>query len=151
MPRSMTHDDLRAAVGTEVAVSDWYPVTQSRIDDFAEAIEDRQWIHVDPARAERDSDFGSTIAHGFLTLSLLSRLFERAVRFEAVRMGINYGFNRVRFTGPVPAGSKIRGRFTLAALGELDDGVQLTWNVVVEREGVAKPVLVAEWLTRSHR
>ena len=141
---------LREHVGREVAVSDWLEVTQERINLFAEATEDRQWIHTDPERASRESPFGQTIAHGFLTLSLLSELGRMAMSVGGVRMGINYGLNRVRFVAPVPAGSRIRGRFKLAALEETKGGVQATWEVTVEREGGNKPSCVAEWLVRYH-
>ena len=113
---------LRDHVGREVAISDWLAVSQDRIDQFAEATEDRQWIHVDPERAARESPFKETIAHGFLTLSLLSELGKRAMSVGGVRMGLNYGLNRVRFVSPVPAGSRIRGRFTLATVKEIDGG-----------------------------
>jgi len=141
---------LKERVGQEVAVTDWLTVSQSRIDSFAEASGDDQWIHVDRERSARESPYGTTVAHGFLTLSLLSRLLRDAIEFRGARLGINYGLNRVRFTGPVPAGSRVRARFRLAALEEIDRGVQITWNVTVEREGEAKPVLVAEWITRRH-
>jgi len=136
--------------GKEVAVSDWLEVSQERIDQFAEASEDRQWIHLDRERAARESPFKTTIAHGFLTLSLLSALARLALSVGGVRMGINYGLNRVRFVSPVPAGARIRGRFTLASLEEIKGGVQLTWNVTVEREGSDKPCCVAEWLVRYY-
>src|SRR2546426_12103069 len=136
---------LREHVGQEVAVSDWLEVSQERINQFAEATEDRQWIHTDPERAARESPFKETIAHGFLTLSLLSELGKRAMSVGGVRMGINYGLNRVRFVRPVPAGSRIRGRFTLVALEEIKDGGQAPWAVTVERDGGAKPCCVAEW------
>ncbi len=141
---------LKDLVGTEVAVSDWFTLTQARIREFAEATDDHQWIHVDEARAARESPFGTTIAHGFLTLSLLPHLMHQAIEVQGVRMGVNYGLNRVRFTGPVPAGSRVRARFRLAACDDVAQGVQTTWEVTVEREGEAKPVLVAEWLTRRH-
>ena len=137
-------------VGREVAVSVWLEVSQARIDRFAEATEDRQWIHTEPERAARESPFGGTIAHGFLTLSLLSELGWTAMKVNGVRMGINYGLNRVRFVSPVPAGSRIRGRFTLAALEEFRGGAQATWGVTVEREGGDKPCCVAEWLVRYY-
>jgi len=137
-------------VGREVAVSDWLEVTQERINQFAESTEDRQWIHVDPDRAARESPFKETIAHGFLTLSLLSQLGKRAMSVGGVRMGINYGLNRVRFVSPVPAGARIRGRFILAAVEEIKGGVQATWSVTVEREGSEKPSCVAEWLVRYY-
>ena len=137
-------------VGREVALSEWVEVSQERIDAFAEATEDRQWIHTEPERAARESPFRGTIAHGFLTLSLLSEMGRTALKVGGVRMGINYGLNRVRFVAPVPAGSRIRGRFTLAALEEMRGGAQATWEVSVEREGGDKPCCVAEWLVRYY-
>jgi len=141
---------LRDHVGREVAVSDWLEVSQERINQFAESTEDRQWIHVDPERGARESPFKETIAHGFLTLSLLSELGKRAMSVGNVRMGINYGLNRVRFVSPVPAGSRIHGRFTLTKVEEIKGGVQATWSVTVEREGSEKPSCVAEWLVRYY-
>ncbi len=141
--------DLEHRVGEEVGVSPWVEVSQERIDTFARAIEDFQWIHVDPARA-RGSPFGGTVAHGFLTLSLLSHLSERTFSFADRRMGVNYGLNRVRFTSPLPSGSRVRARFTLQKYEPIEGGVQVTWNTVVEREGADKPVLVAEWLGRHY-
>jgi acyl dehydratase len=143
-------NELKTRVGQEVAASDWFEVTQGRINQFAEATEDRQWIHTDPGRAARESPFRGTIAHGFLTLSLLSELLKRAVSVGGVRMGVNYGLNRVRFVRPVPAGARIRGRFTLAALEEVKGGVQATWSVTVELEGGDRPCCVAEWLVRYY-
>jgi acyl dehydratase len=142
--------DLRDRIGQEIVVSEWMEITQERIDGFADATEDHQWIHVDVERARRESPFQATIAHGFLTLSMLSRLLNSSIKFGTAKMGVNYGFNRLRFTGPVPAGSRVRGRFTLQALDEIEGGVQTTWGVVVEREGSDKPCLVAEWLTRRY-
>ena len=141
--------ELEARVGQEVGVSPWLEVSQERIDTFAKAIDDFQWIHVDPARAAQ-SPFGGTIAHGFLTLSLLSHLSERTFSFSDRRMGVNYGLNRVRFTAPLPAGSRVRARFTLQKFEKLEGGVQVTWNVVIEREGGERPVLVAEWIGRHY-
>jgi acyl dehydratase len=141
---------LRDHVGRDVAVSDWLEVSQERINQFAESTDDRQWIHVDAERAARESPFKETIAHGFLTLSLLSELGKRAMSVGGVRMGINYGLDRVRFVSPVPAGSRIRGRFTLSTLADISGGVQATWNVTVEREGGEKPCCVAEWLVRYY-
>jgi acyl dehydratase len=141
---------LRALVGQEVAVSDWLEVTQQRIDEFAQATGDFQWIHVDVERAERESDYGRTIAHGFLTLSLLPCFLLDAIEMRGVRMGVNYGLNRVRFTGPVPSGARVRAHFVLAVVEDIKGGVQMTWNVSVERVGAEKPVLVAEWLTRRY-
>jgi acyl dehydratase len=142
--------ELAPRVGQEVGVSPWVEITQERIDTFARAIEDFQWIHVDPERA-RAAPFGGTIAHGFLTLSLLSHLSEMTFGFADRRMGINYGLNRVRFTSPVPVGARVRARFTLQKLEPIEgEGVQVTWNVVVEIENAAKPALVAEWLGRHY-
>ena len=142
--------ELKTLVGQEVAAGDWFEVTQERINLFAEATEDRQWIHTDPGRAARESPFRATIAHGFLTLSLLSELMKRAVSVGGVRMGVNYGLNRVRFVRPVPAGARIRGRFSLAAVEEISGGLQATWGVTVEREGDDRPCCVAEWLVRYY-
>ena len=114
-----------------------------------DVVEDFQWIHVDTARA-KSSPFGGTIAHGFLTLSLLSHLSEMSFSFSDRRMGVNYGLNRVRFTSPVPSGARVRARFTLAKYEPLEGGVQVTWNTVVEIEGKEKPALVAEWLGRHY-
>ena len=141
---------LGELVGREVGASEWLEVSQERVNQFAEATEDRQWIHTEPERAARESPFGGTIAHGFLTLSLLSELGRTALSVGGVRMGINYGLNRVRFVSPVPAGSRIRGRFTLEALKEMSGGAEVTWKVTVEREGGDKPVCVAEWLVRYY-
>ena len=141
---------LAEFVGREVGTSDWLEVSQERINQFAEATEDRQWIHIDVERAARESPFKETIAHGFLSLSLLSVLGKGAMFVDGVRMGINYGLNRVRFVSPVPAGARIRGRFTLATLEEFKGGVQATWNVTVERDGGDKPCCVAEWLVRFY-
>ena len=142
--------ELGHRVGEEVAVSPWVEVSQERIDTFARAIDDPQWIHVDRSRAKH-SPFGTTIAHGFLTLSLLSHLSERTFSFADRRMGVNYGLNRVRFTAPVPSGSRVRARFTLNKFERLaDGGIQVTWNTVIEREGSDKPVLIAEWLGRHY-
>jgi acyl dehydratase len=141
--------DLEARVGDEIAVSPWVDMPQERIDLFARATEDFQWIHVDRERA-RQSDFGTTIAHGFLTLSMLPKLIESTFEFSDRKMGVNYGLNKVRFTSPVPAGAKIRGRFTLAKYEKLDGGVQTTWSVTVERQGGDKPAMVAETISRHY-
>jgi len=141
--------DLESRVGQEIAVSPWVEMPQERIDLFAKATEDFQWIHVDPARAKQ-SPYGSTIAHGFLTLSMLPKLIESTFEFSDRKMGVNYGLNKVRFTAPVPAGAKIRGRFTLAKFEKLEGGVQTTWSVTVEREGGDKPVMVAESISRHY-
>jgi acyl dehydratase len=141
---------LRDRLGEEIAVSDWIEVTQQRIDRFADATEDRQWIHTDPMRAAAESPFETTIAHGFLTLSLVSVLTRQALSFGNVRMAINYGVNRVRFVSPVPSGTRIRGRFTPIAVADADGAVQVTWNVTIEREHCDKPSLVAEWIVRYY-
>ncbi len=146
-----SQEQLRALVGEEVAVGDWFEVTQERINQFADATEDHQWIHSDTARAAAESPFGTTIAHGFLTLSLMSHLVARAaVLAMPTKMGINYGLNKVRFVSPVPSGARIRARLVLAALEDIPGGQQLAWNVTIEREGAAKPCLVAEWLVRRY-
>ena len=145
----LQREDLASRVGQEVAVSPWLEITQDRIDMFAKATDDFQWIHVDPERAKQ-SPFGGTVAHGFLTLSMLPRLFESAFEIAGRKMGVNYGLNKVRFTAPVPAGAKLRGRFTLAKLEPIDGGVQTTWSVVIERDGGDKPVMVAESIGRHY-
>lgn len=137
-------------VGTEMAVSDWVRIEQDRIDLFAEASGDRQWIHVDVDRASARSAFGGTIAHGFLTLSLLPLLFESTVTLPAGGMGVNYGLDKVRFTHPVRAGERVRARFTLVSCDDLDPGVHLKWTVCVEIENRDKPACVIEWLTRRY-
>ncbi|HEX5732589.1 MAG TPA: MaoC family dehydratase [Blastocatellia bacterium] len=145
-------EELKGLVGQEVASSDWLEVTQSRINDFADATEDHQWIHIDAARAATDSPFKTTIAHGFLTLSLLPHLAAQAFSVKGNwRMGINYGLNRLRFVSPVPVGSRVRARFTLQAVEDVQGGVQLTWAVTAEIEGSEKPSLVAEWLVRYYQ
>jgi acyl dehydratase len=140
-------DGLKEWIGKEVTVTDWVEVTQERIDEFAAATGDDQWIHVDRERAARESPYGTTVAHGFLTLSLLPFLL-REIEIRGARMGINYGLNRVRFTGPVPAGARVRARFRLDGVEPIEGGVQTTWGVTVECEGQNKPALVAEWITR---
>ena len=142
--------NLAGHVGREVAISDWIEIAQERIDLFADATGDRQWIHVDPARAASESPFQGTVAHGFLTLSLVSALARQALTIGRVQTAVNYGVNRVRFMSPVPAGSRIRGRFTLAAIGEAGGGIQATWSVTVEREHSDKPCCVAEWIVRYY-
>ena len=148
--RVNTPGDLRQYKSSEVAVSDWVEVTQEMIDGFAESTGDFQWIHVDIDRAESESVFGSTIAHGFLTLSLLSKFLNETIDLGRSKMGINYGLNRVRFTAPVRVDSRLRGRFYLEDVVDIPDGVQLVWTVTIEIEGESKPALVAEWLTRRY-
>jgi acyl dehydratase len=144
---SVSLRELETKVGEEVGVSPWVEISQERIDQFARATEDFQWIHVDPERAKH-SPFGGTIAHGYLTLSMLPKLSESTFEFSDRKMGVNYGLNRVRFTAPVPAGSRIRGRFTLAKYERIEGGVQVTMHVVFEREGGDKPVMIAEAIAR---
>jgi acyl dehydratase len=141
--------DLAALVGQEVGTSHWTTLTQERIDLFARATGDHQWIHVDPERAAR-GPFGTTIAHGFLTLSLIPELFEGSFAVDDVTMGVNYGLNRVRFTAPVPAGSRVRARFRLLEYKALDGGAQLTMEATLEREGGERPVCVAETVSRRY-
>jgi acyl dehydratase len=140
---------LQQRVGEELAVGDWVTVDQATIDKFAEATGDRQWIHVDAERAKQ-GPFGTTIAHGFLTLSLLPRLAESAITIDDVRMGVNYGLNRVRFPAPVPSGSRIRARMKLLAYDAIDGGAQLVMEVTMERDGGDKPVCVAETVSRRY-
>ena len=142
--------ELAACTGQEVAVSDWITITQQQVNLFAEATGDHQWIHVDVEKANA-GPFGGPIAHGFLTLSLLPRFFESSFEITGSRMGVNYGLNKVRFTAPVPVGSRLRARMKLLAAEAIaNDGVQMTWEVTVEREGSAKPVCVAESLVRRY-
>jgi acyl dehydratase len=141
---------LRDRIGQEIAVGEWFEITQERINRFAEATGDDQWIHVDPARAASESPFKTTIAHGFLTLSLMSTLIRDAIHFTGLRMAINYGLNRVRFVSPVPSGSRVRARIVAASLEEVTGGFQIVWNVTVEREHGSKPACVADWLVRYY-
>jgi acyl dehydratase len=141
---------LKNLIGEEVAVSDWVGITQERVQMFADATGDHQWIHLDAERSRRESPYGCTVAHGFLTLSLLPMLTHSALRLADVRMGVNYGLNKVRFPAPVPVGSRVRGRFILLSVENILDGAQLTWQVSVEREGADKPVCVAEWISRRY-
>ena len=152
MPRVIEGiEELKSLIGQEVSQSDWFEITQERINRFADATEDHQWIHVDTERAKTDSPFKTTIAHGFLTLSLLPHLTSEAVTVRGTfKMGINYGLNRLRFVSPVTVGSRIRARLTLAAVEDVAGGTQITWAVTVEAEGAAKPSLVAEWLVRYY-
>ena len=142
--------DLVACQGQDVATSDWVHMTQERVGRFADATSDHQWIHVDPDRA-RSGPFGTTIAHGFLTLSLIPHFLETALRVEGLRMVVNYGLNKVRFTAPVPVGSRIRAHLHLMAVQTLDpEGLQLSWRITMELEGASKPACVAEALVRYY-
>ena len=142
-------DQLTALVGQHVATTDWLTITQEQIQRFADATHDQQWIHVDVERA-RQGPFGAPIAHGFLTLSLLPKFFGEAVHVQQARMGVNYGLNKVRFPAPVPVGSRLRAHLTLAEATPIEGGLQIQWNVTVEREGSDKPVCVAESLARLY-
>lgn len=145
----VTFDELPSRVGTQLGVSPWIVVDQARIDAFAHATGDLQWIHVDAQRAAA-GPFGSTIAHGFLTLSLLPWMGERAFVIDGVGMSVNYGLNKVRFTAPVPVGSRLRGEFGLKACEAIEGGLQIVTEVLVHREGSDKPVCIAESLSRRY-
>jgi acyl dehydratase len=144
-----TLSSLRERVGHELAVGDWLTVDQATIDKFADATGDHQWIHIDKERAAK-GPFGTTVAHGYLTLSLLPKLAESALKVDDVRMGVNYGLNRVRFPAPVPSGSRIRARLKLLEYEPIDGGAQLVMQVTMEREGSDKPVCVAETVSRRY-
>ena len=153
MKTFQTLAELAACVGQEVATSDWLTITQNQVNLFAEATGDHQWIHVDPEKAAA-GPFGGPIAHGFLTLSMIPKFFESSLHIVGSRMGVNYGLNKVRFTSPVPVGSRLRARMTLLAsepiANDANNGVQMTWQVTIEREGSSKPVCVAESLVRRY-
>ena len=150
MKTFQTLAELAACVGQEVAVSDWLTVTQAQVNLFAEATGDHQWIHVNPEKAAA-GPFGAPIAHGFLTLSLIPKFFESSLDIVGSRMGVNYGLNKVRFTAPVPVGSRLRAHMLLLASEPIDNqGVQMTWKVTVELEGSDKPVCIAESLVRRY-
>ena len=152
MPITLNLDQLRALAGREAGTSDWLVIDQPMIDAFAQVSGDRQWIHTDPRRAKTESRFGRTIAHGFLTLSLLSRLSHEAIEVSGdFGMRINYGLNKLRFPSPVPEGSRIRARFAVQSVEDIEGGHQVIWLVTVELEGSQKPALVAEWVLRYYR
>ena len=143
-------NELKSLQDTEVAVSDWVEITQERIDLFADATNDHQWIHVDVERCRRESPFGGTIAHGYLTLSLLPGMIESAFKMMDAKMVLNYGMNKLRFPAPVPVDSRLRASFILLTVTDIEGGAQMAWEVKVEREGSAKPVCVAELLLRRY-
>lgn len=143
-------EELKKLIGQEVAVSEWIEITQERVNLFAEATGDHQWIHLDVERSRKESPYGTTIAHGFLTLSLLPMIMGMSVRMTDVKMGVNYGLNKVRFPAPVPVGSRVRGRMTLLSDEDITGGAQVTWTVTMEREGSDKPVCVAETISRRY-
>jgi acyl dehydratase len=142
-------DELRAATGEVLGPSDWIAVDQAQIDKFAEATGDHQWIHVDPQRAAA-GPFGTTIAHGFLTLSLMPVMLESLYKIEGVRMGVNYGLNKVRFPSPVPVDSRLRASAEVAEVSDVEGGAQMVMRTTIEREGGAKPVCVAEFVVRVY-
>jgi acyl dehydratase len=141
-------DELRTYVGKEIGVSNWCEVSQEMINAFADATGDHQWIHVDVARARQESPYGGPIAHGFLTLSLIPKLMWEVYKVDGVKMGVNYGVNKVRFPAPVPAGSRVRAHVKLLELQEIEGGAQAITQVTFEREGNDKPVCVAETVSR---
>lgn len=142
--------ELRELVGQEIAVTEWFTVNQERVNQFAEATGDHQWIHLDVERSKKESPYGTTIAHGFLTLSLLPMIMQSAVSMPEAKLSVNYGLNKVRFPAPVPVGSKVRGRLALKDVEDIEGGVQVTWAVTIEREGGDKPVCVAESIARRY-
>lgn len=142
--------ELKTLIGQEVAVSDWVDISQERINTFADATGDHQWLHVDVERAKRESPFKGPIAHGFLTLSLLPMLLENAIHMTDVKIAVNYGLNKVRFPAPVLVNSRLRARLKLLEVEDITDGAQMIWEVIIEREGSAKPVCVAESILRRY-
>ena len=147
----MQIEELKASVQREAGVSDWLTVTQEMIDGFAALTGDSQWIHVDPERARRESPFGATVAHGFLTVALLSGMVHQAIDVRAdFKLRVNYGFNRLRFPSPVPAGARIRAHVTPQAVKDIEGGLEIAWGIIVEIENHAKPALAAEWLVRGY-
>jgi acyl dehydratase len=145
-------DEIKGHVGQEIGVTDWFTMTQDRINEFAEVTGDSQWIHVDVERASRESPFKTTIAHGFLTLSLLPQFMPQVLKFNGnVRMGINYGLNKLRFVSPVRCGSRIRARYVLQSVKDFVGGLEIVYLVTVEGENLPKPCLVAEWVVRYYR
>lgn len=143
-------DGFRRLAGQHVACSDWFEMSQQRIDRFADATEDRQWIHVDAGRCARESPYGGTVAHGFLTLSMLPAMLGSALQMAGIRMAVNYGLNKVRFPAPVPVGSRLRAQLAILSVEEAAQGAQVNWAVTIEREGDSKPVCVAEFLMRCY-
>ncbi|GAA4017317.1 MaoC family dehydratase [Actimicrobium antarcticum] len=142
--------ELKDLTGQEVALSDWIDITQERVQRFADATGDHQWIHLDVERSRAESPYGGTVAHGFLTLSLLPMMMASAITMSDVKMAVNYGLNKVRFPAPVPVGSRLRGRICLLAVEDIAGGAQVTWQVTIEREGSDKPVCVAELIARRY-
>ena len=144
-------DQLRQMTGQEAGVSEWIAITQDMIDRFAELTGDQQWIHVDGERAQRESPFGTTVAHGFLTMSLMSRMVHQAVNVRGdFKLRVNYGFNKLRFPAPVPSGSRVRGRISVNQVRDVEGGVEVAWGGAIEIDGASKPAVAAEWLTRMY-
>jgi acyl dehydratase len=141
-------DDLRSRVGQDLGTSDWLEITQERVNTFADATGDHQWIHVDVERAKAESPFGGPIAHGYLTLALTNLFLPQVVEVTGISSGVNYGVNKVRFPTPVPVGSRVRGQVTLTAAEEVAGGVQTTMTITVELEGAEKPACIVEALSR---
>ncbi|HET7652380.1 MAG TPA: MaoC family dehydratase [Acidimicrobiales bacterium] len=150
MTTTISRDELKTKVGEHLGYSDWLEITQERVNQFADATGDHQWIHVDVERAKKESPFGGPIAHGYLTLSLLPMTLGKIVRVEGFKMGVNYGLNKLRFPSPVPVGANLRAGATLANLEDVPGGVQLTYEVTFEVEGKDKPAAVAEVLLRYY-
>ena len=140
--------DAKTMLGQEIGVSDWMLIDQERVNGFAQVTGDQQWIHVDVERARRESPFGGPIAHGYLTVSLLAKFAGECIAVDGIRLAVNYGLNRVRFAAPVKVGSRIRARFVLAAVDDIEGGAQMQWQATVEIEGGEKPACIAEMLTR---
>lgn len=140
--------DARARLGQEIGVSDWMLIDQERVNAFAEVTGDRQWIHVDVERANRESPFGGPIAHGYLTVSLLAKFAQECIAVDGIKLAVNYGLNRVRFAAPVKVGSRVRARFVLVGVDDIAGGAQMLWQATVEIEGGPKPACVAEMVTR---
>jgi acyl dehydratase len=143
-------EELKSLVGQEVTVTDWFDISQERVNLFAEATGDHQWIHLDVERSRKESPYRTTIAHGFLTLSLLPMIMQSAISMPESKMSVNYGLNKVRFPSPVPVGSRVRGRLFLQDVEDIEGGVQISWRVTIEREDGDKPVCVAESIARRY-
>ena len=143
-------EELKSLVGQEVAVTDWFEISQDRVNLFAQATGDHQWIHLDVERARKESPYGGTIAHGFLTLSLLPMIMQSAVSMPESKLSVNYGLNKVRFPSPVPVGGRVRGRMLLQDVEDIQGGAQISWKVTIEREDGDKPVCVAESIARRY-
>ena len=150
MTQSCDYKDLHTLINKELPPTKWIVVDQSLIDAFADATGDHQWIHIDPERAAKESPFGATIAHGFLTLSLVPYLKGECIEFTGVKMGVNYGTNRVRFTAPVKVDSKLRGRFKLMSVEQIKGGAQMVWECTLELQGLEKPACIAELVSRAY-